>query len=75
MKVTFAVIRERAKKAGVCRECGKRCTRSKTFEQTVNPWNKNKDGSPKTPDEIRAELRVTVKTWIGEAIICASCEG
>lgn len=75
MRVTFNVIKDRASKSGKCRECGKRCSRSKTFEQTLNPWNKNKDGQPKTTDEIRAELRVSVKTWLGEAIICASCEG
>ena len=75
MKITFNVIREKAKKSGKCRECGKRCSRSETFEQTVNPWNKKKNGQPKSADEIRAELRVTVRTWLGEAIICASCEG
>ena len=75
MKVTFSVIKDAATKTGICRECGKKCKRTKRFEQTVNPWNKNKDGNQKTPDEIRAELRVQVKTWLGEAIICASCEG
>jgi hypothetical protein len=45
-----------------------------TVEQTVNPYNKNKDGQPKTECEIRAELRVQLQTWMGEAIICASCE-
>lgn len=74
MKVTFNAIREKAKKSGVCRECGKRCSRSTTFEQTVNPFNRNKAGMQKSQDEIRAELRVLVKTWLGEAIICASCE-
>jgi len=75
MRITFDVIKERATKSGKCRECGKRCSRSKTFEQTINPWNKNDDGTQKSANDIRAELRVEVKTWLGEAIICASCEG
>ena len=75
MKVTFGVIKERARKSGKCRECGKRCSRSKEFWQTINPYNKTKSGLQKTADDIRAELRVEVKTWLGEAVICASCEG
>lgn len=75
MRITFNVVKERAKKSGVCSECGKKRSRTKVFEQTLNPWNKSKDGNPKTPDEIRAELRAEVKTWLGEAFICASCDG
>lgn len=38
--------------------CGKRFQRSVYAEQTLNPWNLNADGQPKTRAEIWAELAV-----------------
>lgn len=38
--------------------CGKRFQRSVHVEQTINPWNVNADGQPKTRAEIWAELAV-----------------
>jgi hypothetical protein len=34
-----------------------------TFEQTINPWNKNKDGNPKTYSEIIVELDEKANNW------------
>lgn len=43
--------------SGKCSMCGKITKRQVTFEQTINPWNKNKNGIIKTEQEIYRELR------------------
>lgn len=60
-----------------CRSCGKPRRRTISYSQTVNPFNKNPDGSVKT----RAEVRAAVSTGLAESIeqfranpYCASCE-
>lgn len=45
-------------------ENGKRRQETMVFSQTVNPFNKNADGFPKTASEIRAELQVERDRWI-----------
>jgi hypothetical protein len=40
---------------------GKR--RQKKFYQTLNPFNKNKNGVPKTRGEILDELRNQIEEW------------
>lgn len=43
--------------------CGKKVRRSTTLSQTVNPWNRDADGNPKSEQQIRAELRKQAETW------------
>lgn len=42
--------------------------------QTMNPFNKNKRGFPKTREEIMDELVVRKKEWDSQPLICRSCE-
>lgn len=37
--------------------------KQKTFSQTINPWNKKKDGTPKTRSEIFQELVKEAEVW------------
>ena len=61
---TYQSIKRSASKQGFCSVCGKRTTRRTTFEQTLNPYNINKDTKlPKTYSEISAELNAAVKEW------------
>lgn len=62
------------RKAGVCAVCGKNAARSKKFYQTVNPYNKNKDGSLKTETQIRKEILKERTEWRGEPIVHTKCE-
>jgi hypothetical protein len=55
-----------------CRNCGRRFTRSRTFTQTVNPWNKNADGEIKTRHEIYAELKAEANAWQPDNL-CTTC--
>lgn len=72
MAVTFDEIKYRMSKMGKCK-CGKRLNRTRTFSQTINPWNKNKDGIPKNAIEINKELREEARNWKPE-FVCRDCE-
>lgn len=75
MKITFDRIGFSSTKIGMCTQCGKRRKRTKRFEQTLNPFNKNKDGLPKTEFEIQIENSEACSKWRYEPFICATCEG
>ena len=60
---TYDRIVHRVTRSFVCEVCGKRATRSTTFGQTLNPFNRNADGLPKIVPEIRAELEVQAEGW------------
>lgn len=60
----FEPIRSTWTKSGLCPVCGRRVRRSKTFEQTLNPFNRNALGEPKTRDQIWDELRDKGRAWV-----------
>jgi len=77
MRYTFDEIKDSLKVSGNCEKCGKYRTRTISDSQTVNPFNKNKDGIPKTVFEIRQELRVRIlerAKELKEHFVCASCK-
>lgn len=55
--------------------CGKKLTRQTTLSQTINPFNKNPDGSIKTRADIWQALRAEAETWQPSArsATCAAC--
>ena len=74
---TFEVVKLTNKTTAPCGKCGKKCTRTKEFMQTVNPFNTNADGVPKTRSEIQTELAVQAKAYRdrNETIYHVKCEG
>lgn len=69
-------ITARGFKRGQCAVCGKGAERSREFSQTLNPFNRNPDGSVKTALEIRREVNAAAKAWQdGEPVVHARCEG
>ncbi|MFC5799087.1 hypothetical protein [Streptomyces formicae] len=64
-----------AKKAVECEGCGKKLRRQRTFEQTINPWNKTADGEVKTYKHIYPELEAKAAAWKAEPEVCRDCEG
>jgi len=70
----FEVIRHKAVKSLPCAVCGKRLRRQRTFEQTINPYNRNADGTVKTRAEIRQELITEARVWAQDAESHAACE-
>lgn len=70
---TFQKVELYGEKTVKCSECGKRLRRRTTFFQTLNPYNKNADGQPKSRDEIYAELRVKREQWNKAPEQCQPC--
>lgn len=72
MRITFEEVHIYASKSGKC-GCGKRRTRRRKFDQTINPWNRNAAGFKKSRAEIFVELEKEVKRWRAEPITCDGC--
>lgn len=47
---------------------GKPRQQTKKFEQTINPWNTNKDGSAKTREQIVVELNKARDSWLAKPV-------
>lgn len=69
MRTTFDVVRLYGSKRYKC-ACGRRLARRRTFEQTVNPWNVDAHGHPKSREDIARELAVEHKLWLSEPDPC-----
>lgn len=67
VKVIYQTVSIRGQKSGKCL-CGKRLVRQKTFEQTINPFNKNAAGKVKSHAEIMTELQQWRSRWMGEPV-------
>ncbi|GJK16229.1 hypothetical protein ACOY7H_20790 [Enterobacter roggenkampii] len=70
----FDEISTFAEKSGKCDVCGKACKRREKFYQTLNPFNKNADGSVKTYQEIRKEIELKATEWKLKPVRHAKCE-
>ncbi len=62
MKITFDVVAVRATR--VWRENGRRRQATKEFMQTINPFNKNDDGTVKTRQQILIEVNEQRRAWL-----------
>lgn len=71
---TYQRVTRPVAKTVPCRGCGKKLKRSATLEQTVNPFNKNGDGTVKTYEQIVAELREEAAAWHPGNDICPTCD-
>jgi len=55
--------------------CGRKTTRQRTFECTINPFNRNADGSVKSASEVRAQAQAKADAWRPHPYTCKSCKG
>lgn len=70
---TYREVSHREQRRVPCTGCGKKLTRARTFTQTINPWNRNASGTPKTYAEIMPELRAEGAKWQPTAM-CKTCD-
>jgi hypothetical protein len=63
VSVKFDVIKLKAKRT-FTDSSGKKRQLTKTFSQTVNPWNKNKNGTIKDRSQIISELETEIAAWM-----------
>ncbi len=76
--VTFREIKLTRKISGKCSKCSKRRTITISEYQTINQWNINKDGFPKTEREIVAEINqylLVLEDGLKRNFICRTCNG
>lgn len=69
-RYVFEPVMTRRSISGKCPNCGKRVTRSRTFEHTINPFNRNADGAPKTYSEVRADVVAEADAWVPDFTHC-----
>lgn len=70
----YAQVSATGYRRGVCSICGKRGQRQTTVTNTVNPFNRNEDGSVRTHAEVWAAVAAKAKEWEAEPFVHASCE-
>lgn len=73
IQYTFEKVPLTVTRTGKCTVCGKRAQRAATFYQTINPYNKDKDGNPKSYGVIYRELRVKADAWRKTPLMHARC--
>ena len=73
MRIIFEEVKMRGEKKCTCEGCGKKLKRQKTFSQTINPFNKTKDGKIKDRTDIYSELQVKIAEWQGKPEKCGAC--
>ena len=61
---TFPPITVRRVHSGKCPVCGKTVRRSRSFTHTVNPFNRNPDGSVRTVAEVTARVNAEADLWV-----------
>lgn len=68
---SFKSITQKATVKGACsvEGCGKKTQITKKFEQTLNPFNKNKLGNIKTEAEIYSELSNLKRDWVKSVVL------
>lgn len=72
-RYVFEEVTVPASKNVKCATCGKSVRRSKTFMATLNPFNVNEAGDPKSRGEILVGLRQKATAWLTEPEECTPC--
>jgi hypothetical protein len=73
-RIVFPEIVHRVSRSGKCRHCGKRRSRQEKLWSTVNPFNKNEDGSVKSEKDVRRALQTEAAAWYAAPFLCAKCD-
>jgi hypothetical protein len=71
---TFEEVFLRDTRRGWCATCDRRTTRTIKVYQTLNSFNKNPAGEPKTRGEILVELRAEIASKRAAPLYCLRCE-
>jgi len=75
MILNFDPIKIYGKRRGKCSNCGKKRVQSKTFMQTLNPFNKNiHTGLLKTNKQIIVELKTERDEWESKPTTCKTLD-
>ncbi len=72
--VTFERVPAYRERNGKCTACGKRVKRTYKVEHTINPFNKNTDGVPKSRDEVYKDVVAELTALVAKPLYHAKCE-
>lgn len=61
---TFQPVTAYRERTGKCPVCGKSVKRSKKFQCTINPFNLNERGVPRSYAEVRDQVDAKASEWI-----------
>lgn len=70
-RIIFSEVTLYSKRTFKCVTCGKRRVRRRKFWQTLNPFNKNPDGTVKSELDISRELAAQIAVWQPTECGCA----
>ena len=74
----FEEVKLSAMRSGKCLACGKRRSRSFSYMNTINPFNKNEDGAVRSYHEVNERVSKKLKDFMDKfdkrGFKCASCE-
>jgi hypothetical protein len=73
-RYVFEEVTATGRKSGECVVCGKRAVRMQDFTNTINPWNRNDDGTTRTRAEIQKIVSWQARAWEHEPLMHAKCE-
>lgn len=69
----FTEVKRRVTKVLPCPQCRRAVRRSTTITHTINPFNRDSHGLPKTYAAVRAEVDAEAEAWKRTAVLCAGC--
>ena len=61
--INFRVLKLKASKVFICGNCGKKVKKQITIEESLNPYNKNKNGTIKSMSDINESLEEMASMW------------
>lgn len=76
--IIFDEVKRSQKVSGICKKCDKRRSRTISEAQTINPFNKTKEGRVKTYAEVYDSVHAVVNVKVAqlkENFYCATCAG
>lgn len=73
MNYTFQEVSFKRHKTGKCIVCGKQVKLTEKFWGTINPFNKNEDGTIRTREDIWSKLKLDADEWSKKPIKHHKC--
>ncbi|HIA5714228.1 TPA: hypothetical protein ACWQQG_000990 [Yersinia enterocolitica] len=73
-RINFQEVSITRVRVGKCDARGKRFMEKKKFYQTLNPFNKNSDGTVKSRDEILLEVKLESDKWLESSLRHEKCK-
>lgn len=70
---TFQPVKRIGSKSLPCPKCGKLVRRKTTIVHTINPYNKNAQGIPKSLLEVTMDVSAELNEWRAKPEVCTKC--